>query len=697
MMKNNRFFGIILPNFLTCLMLVGFIMSVVGCKEEIDDANFAIKKEQTIADFLNENTNKFSHIKSIFDRVKLGRETDPNASSITSVLSARGNYTVFLPNDQAVTEYIAQFGKDNVDALEYEDARLIAYSCIIDNKDNSAYETPDFPTSGSFRQSNLADRLLGCMEDTVPEFAGMYKINGSSHVITSDLVMSNGVIHEVNAVIAPSSQMLHEMIAETPNLKIMSLLLKATGWDKEMAKVDERDTDYEELNAQKEPHTQPSVGTFPVASSRYLGFTGFVETDDVYKKEWNVELTGTSTEDTLAVLNTIKTMCQQYGVEGNADNNYTDANNIVNRFVAYHFIEGRVASDRFVQHFNEYGYKGGDPKNLQTKSYPVNVWDYYTTLGEHRGLVKVTQLGDKDPEHSLYLNRISLYDNGREGKYEEIGTVNDGVKMNVKNGSYDNAAMNGYYYPIDKILVYGSTMRDQMASERIRIDVTTMLPELLSNNIRGGEYTYLPAGYFNNITNETSGTVCLYLMSQSFANWRDYQGDEMMFSGQYDFTLRLPPVPKTDTYELRMGVSMNSLRGMVQIYLGTNPDNLQPVGLPFDMRQSVTGNPAIPWKEDTQDEVTDAENDKNMYNQGYLKGPKYFTIANGSGDQPVRDAGGNQAAIRRIIIAQSFDANKTYYLRFKSALKKLDSQLFVDYFEFVPRTVYNGAEPEDIW
>jgi hypothetical protein len=39
----------------------------------------------------------------------------------------------------------------------------------------------------------------------------------------------------------------------------------------------------------------------------------------------------------------------------------------------------------------------------------------------------------------------------------------------------------------------------------------------------------------------------------------------------------------------------------------------------------------------------------------------------------------------------------TYYLRYKSALKKLDAQLYVDFIEIVPKEVYNGAEVEDIW
>ena len=40
---------------------------------------------------------------------------------------------------------------------------------------------------------------------------------------------------------------------------------------------------------------------------------------------------------------------------------------------------------------------------------------------------------------------------------------------------------------------------------------------------------------------------------------------------------------------------------------------------------------------------------------------------------------------------------KSYYIRFKSALKKLDSQFFMDFFEYAPSNIFNGATPEDIW
>ena len=102
-----------------------------------------------------------------------------------------------------------------------------------------------------------------------------------------------------------------------------------------------------------------------------------------------------------------------------------------------------------------------------------------------------------------------------------------------------------------------------------------------------------------------------------------------MVLGIYDFVLKLPPVPKEGLYEIRMGCSLNSLRGMCQIYFGEDPKSLLPVGLPFDMRMSTTDDNVGWFNDGNLDEAAIQEKDKNMRNQGYMKGPKIFCISNG--------------------------------------------------------------------
>ncbi len=166
-------------------------------------------------------------------------------------------------------------------------------------------------------------------------------------------------------------------------------------------------------------------------------------------------------------------------------------------------------------------------------------------------------------------------------------------------------------------------------------------------------------------------------------------------------TIKLPRVPKDGMYELRLASSNNNLRGMVQIYLGESPNSMNPVGLPIDQRETVSMIPGNPWvddKESDYDEQTCRENDRNLRNQGYMKAPQYFHAGGKSKATPARNIGGSSCALRRILTADYFRANQTYYLRFKSAIPDYSkSQLFLDYIEFVPSSVYNGSEPEDVW
>lgn len=114
----------LLARSLAGLLAFGALMTLpTACSENIDDGNYAIKTEQTITDYLSTNP-KYSSIKAIYDRVKLGNSDQ--ASVLTSVLGARGNYTVFAPNNDAINDYVASLGLASIDELSYEQAELIA-------------------------------------------------------------------------------------------------------------------------------------------------------------------------------------------------------------------------------------------------------------------------------------------------------------------------------------------------------------------------------------------------------------------------------------------------------------------------------------------------------------------------------------------------------------------------------------------
>lgn len=710
-MNRNRFSIKTLTTYCgAAVVAFGLLFTAQSCQESINEGNFAIAQNPTITEHLVSNDSIFSSIKAIFDRVKLGSKD--NASVLSSVLSARGNYTVFAPTNKAVEKYLQTLGKSKIEELTKEEATLIAYSCVIDNGDETAYSRQQL-LDGALSKTDLSDRSItvkNVPKDEANKIPAHILLNDQVKIVGVQEKLSNGYLHTVESVIAPSIESVPDLLQAAPNMRIMGALLDATDWANKLSGT-HFDLQYEGEERELTTKLEGVAGTFNIPQHRYLCFTGFVETDEVFQKEWGIPAPqydeGTKTlTNAQAIIDAVKAKCEAiYGTD--AQNDLKDEANAVNRFVAYHFLEGKMAHNQFVQHFNEWLYQYKDKAKPQQSTYTIDISDYFVTVGSKRALMKITQ---DAKSHNIYINRTCKYDVNKD--YEQLQVLREGVQVfatNEVNGkTYDNNSKNGYFFPINKILVMDKETAAALGSERIRFDITTMLPELLSSGCRTDlKYTHFPKltsaradgtrGFFRNIINESEGTRFAYLHAgdpQAGGGWRDYQGDEFMVLGLYDFVLKLPPVPEAGMYEIRMGTSNNTLRGMCQIYFGDDPNNLTPAGLPLDMRQTAADNPLIGFKGDTKDADANAETDKNMRNQGYMKAPRSFTVVNGKGDAGLRDF---PQVLRRIITQEYMEPGKTYYLRFKSALDKSDSQFFSDYFELVPRSVFNGQEPEDLW
>lgn len=700
------------------LLLLCAPLGMTSCKEDISEDAYAIKTQKTMMDYISDDPN-LSDIKSLFEQVKLGKAS--NASTLSSVLAARGNYTVFAPNNDAVRAYVQQLnGTTDLSSLTEEQKQQIALNCIIDNGTSNAYESADFPIGGNtFSTSNLRDRRLSCTQDSVDQ---AFVINGDAKCIETNHEVSNGYLHVVDHVISPSTNSVAELVQKAGNMRIMGRLLALTGWADSLSVKTSQEEAYETEHINDAGSTKRFVNTnFPYMEKRSVAYTAFMEVDDAFINDWGCPAPEVDGEGNItnwqAIEDVIVSKCKENFPESEDDThtavdltNMKATSNPVNRFVAYHLLYGGMAIDEFVHHFNEYNY---DMVNLDApvaRGYSVNVWDYYATMGPNRGLLKVTQLPTGD--YPFYLNRISTYDDGIKGTYEERSAVETkpgqtGINLlihpinDLSGVTYDNNALNGFYYPIEHVMVYNDETRTLLASERMRIDATTILYELQSQDCRGKKIAYFPNDYFANISNVSTSTEIYYLqdgLCDNKGSWKDFQGDEFLLTGRFDFVLKLPPVPKAGSYEIRMGASLNDQRSMFQVYFGDSPDRTSPIGLPIDQRESVSMIPGSPWVDDSGlSEASIRENDRNLRNQSYMKSPNYFTVDGSKGLITTRNATPNSPALRRILTTQYMEPGKSYYLRFKSAVEASNKQFMLDYFEFVPVSIVNAVEPEDIW
>ena len=386
--------------FRTIIFLVSASLIMMGCQETVDVTNRYVFKEYTVLDYLEKHPDTYSQYVQLLHKVPMSKISK---TTVAQILSARGNYTVFAPTNEAVQAYLDTLAAKNVidegswdgfrDSTTLDSIRkVIVYNSIIDGGDNiKAYGTQEFPTDNmaEFPLANMYDRKL------IVEYpsAGKIKVNGAPvHEKNCDILAINGVIHCTTAVVAPSNNtlgyLLNAIIAgKQRGYYVAAMLTKAVGMFDTLSKY--RDDVYEDLYerglVKDFSHTSGIGYTYgAVPEHRNYGYTFFAETDDFWQAEIGKEPTDITVEDVLDYLRK-----KRIYPEATDDNNFRSEDNLLNQFVTYHFLPMRLAANRLVLHWNEKGYTSRN--HVPT----VVQYEYYTTMGKRR-LMKFLESAESD-------------------------------------------------------------------------------------------------------------------------------------------------------------------------------------------------------------------------------------------------------------------------------------------------------------
>lgn len=664
------------------------MVCLISCKDEVDESDMFTFTGQLMADYLS-NDSTTTYFAYLTHKVKLSSHSQ---SSVYDLLSARGNYTCFAPTNDAVQQFLdSVFNTTNYDITQTPDsvAEYIVNNCLLDHDDDEALLSTGF-LEGTLEKQSFAGRFVTLNFDTVAGGQAAVYIDKFSRIIATDVEVENGVVHIVDKVVAPTSSTLSTLISSTDYLQVFANLLRVTGYDQVMD-VSFRDMDYEQNHPETGLGTPTETGNTPVPcpEHRDFGFTAFVEKDSLLAAKWNLNIQKDESGQITnwdEIFPQIEAQCKQYYPNATSTD-YTSDENAVHQFVGYHLTNRSIPYNYLLVHYNEQGYGYSNPENLA-----IDVWCYYPTLSQNR-ILKLMEGRQIDGK------RINRYVSERNwSNFAEVTVPRPGILLHNEG---DNAALNGYFYTIDDVLWYDDDVPNKVLNERMRYDMCDLLPEQMSSGFRritsGAAHRGLniPVGYFDAMT-YTSESRVVYLSAYSYT-WENYQGDEYNIVGQYDVTIELPHVPYEGTYEVRLGIQNTRSRGMMQVYFGTNKNNLEAVGLPLDMRiygddpaGVITG-----WEKDSEDPDETTQIEKNMRIHGYMKAPLYYGEASTTAvNDNYRDW---SRIMRKIIYTGNMDPKKTYYVRFKSVLESTETQLYLDYFEFCPKSVYNSVEEEDGW
>ena len=530
----------------------------------------------------------------------------------------------------------------------------------------------------------------------------IYPIN----LLNRDIHAINGVIHQMEKVIAPREVTLRTVLQEQLDGKekgfvVMARMLQACGLMDTLSKI--RDEVYEQLYLtgmieEKTPANglKTMDGGYSYAPEhRKYGFTIFAESDLFWEEQIGKAAEEITPEDVQAWVE-----AHNYYPEAIANTNFKAPENMLYQWTTYHVLPFKLAPERLVFHFNEKGYDYvASPGKLS-----IPVMEYYVTMGKRR-LLKIFESKESD---GVYLNRFPIIDNARHGTGHEIGCDPSKVGARVMREAEDldkRTALNGYIYEIDAPIAYDEETRNNLGRTRIRMDCMSFFPEVMNNDIRRvalkdakHQWVHFPDDseykYIGNLSINEGSTFVYY-------NAYDYKfgslcGDEVKCVGRWELVFTLPPVPKRGTYEVRYRILTNSDRGIAQFYFGDRLDAMPAAGIPVNLTLGGV-DPITGWIEDTgTDEDADAEADKQMRNCGFMKGEESILILKNPGT--TARANVNRNIVRRIVTRQTLDPDKTYYLKMKSVLDTETAEFYMDHIEYCPKEIYDNPEhPEDIW
>ncbi|MBO6017789.1 MAG: fasciclin, partial [Prevotella sp.] len=397
--------------------------------------------------------------------------------------------------------------------------------------------------------------------------------------------------------------------------------------------------------------------------------------------------------------------------EGHSFENLTDSINPLKRFMQYHVMTRYTAGTADLTPMDvNIGVVQGAFGFEETLINPI---EWFHTLLPHT-MVKIEKatvtawLGNAT-KGERYINR--RYDN--QYKIEGVH-INPTIEAN-----FDHDALNGHMFFVDDLVVFSDEVQNTVQNMRIRLDFSSVFPEVMTNHLRfegdptqddnsgvpddastpkNGRNFYFPMGYLDGVTFSN----CYVVLRRPHINFWSWQGDEWNLFGDYDFEFRIPPVPYSGDWQVRLGFCALPTRGVAQVYFDGVPQ-----GIPLDMTQflddeAFLGDRFIFDEGPTNyDEMTDEEKaaeQKVLKNLGAYRAPRsLFHFSTSSKNYFV----GNYRTHRRVLCQTYMDANKDHYVRFRVASdgkQGNNNEFMLDYMELVPKSVYGvdgDGEMED--
>ena len=213
------------------LYILAIALSILACTDEIDKSNRYTFTGETMADFLLNRSEKYSHMITLLKRADL-----------FSLLNTYGQYTLFLPDNEAVERFLVEQDsiywatKDTpgfintgitsplLEELSDSMANVLSRTHLVETMHMMAEMG-----EGALPSRNFNYRFLG-INYVVKGEQYYIMLNNSAAIIGGDNQVENGVVHIVDEVVVPSQKNVPELIGSYSFFSIFADALYMTGF-----------------------------------------------------------------------------------------------------------------------------------------------------------------------------------------------------------------------------------------------------------------------------------------------------------------------------------------------------------------------------------------------------------------------------------------------------------------------------------
>ncbi len=275
-----------------CLLLM--VVFCYACNDPYENTTYQIYDVNPASTYLETRANEFSEWIHVMKYADL----------FNAVNQASNKFTVFVPTNKAVQEFYKLKKVSSIEDLGKEYARSLVEHHIIQDSINRN----EFVQGGKLETKTLSDDYLSVSFDETSEEGGFNSIylNKDAHVSELAIQVSNGYIYVLDKVMPPLVESLYDRIVEQKDkYSIFIDAMDKTGW-KDSINVIYQDVKQEDNTVikQKRDYTLLAVSNESFAKSGITSFAG---------------------------------LCAKINAVGN---DYTNKDNELNRYIAYHIFSG---------------------------------------------------------------------------------------------------------------------------------------------------------------------------------------------------------------------------------------------------------------------------------------------------------------------------------------------------------------------